>query len=95
MKLLWILALAILAWRLFFGRWPWQALLAGGQAQALSRARNLLGVRQDASREEIIEAHRKLITMVHPDRGGTNEQVHEANAARDTLLAAQAVRNKE
>jgi len=24
--------------------------------------------------------------MVHPDRGGTNEQVHEANAARDLLL---------
>ena len=24
--------------------------------------------------------------MVHPDRGGTAEQVHEANAARDLLL---------
>jgi DnaJ family protein C protein 19 len=24
--------------------------------------------------------------MVHPDRGGTNEQVHEAQAARDVLL---------
>jgi len=33
-----------------------------------------------------LEAHRRLITMVHPDRGGTNEQVHEANAARDLLL---------
>jgi len=27
-----------------------------------------------------------LIAMVHPDRGGTNGQVHEANAARDLLL---------
>jgi hypothetical protein len=25
--------------------------------------------------------------MVHPDRGGSNEAVHEANAARDLLLA--------
>jgi len=24
--------------------------------------------------------------MVHPDRGGSNGQVHEANAARDLLL---------
>jgi len=24
--------------------------------------------------------------MVHPDKGGTNEQVHEANAARDLLF---------
>jgi hypothetical protein len=24
--------------------------------------------------------------MVHPDRGGTNDKVHEANAARDLLL---------
>jgi hypothetical protein len=25
--------------------------------------------------------------VVHPDRGGTSDQVHEANAARDLLLA--------
>jgi curved DNA-binding protein CbpA len=52
------------------------------------RARNLLGVRPDANHAEIIEAHRRLLAMVHPDRGGTNEQVHEANAARDLLLDA-------
>lgn len=90
MKLLWILALAAIAWRIFRGKWPWQALFATERSHAVSSARILLGVRQDASREDIIEAHRKLISMVHPDRGGTNEQVHEANAARDILLAEQA-----
>ncbi|MFM6831362.1 MAG: molecular chaperone DnaJ, partial [Novosphingobium sp.] len=30
---------------------------------------------------------RRLIAQVHPDRGGSNEAVHEANAARDLLLA--------
>lgn len=90
MKLLWILALATLAWRLFFGRWPWQAMQATKQSQALSQARILLGVSKGASREEIIEAHRKLVAMVHPDRGGTNELVHEANEARDVLLAERA-----
>jgi DnaJ homolog subfamily C member 19 len=31
-------------------------------------------------------AHRRLIARIHPDRGGSTEQVHEANAARDLLL---------
>jgi len=43
-------------------------------------------VRANANREEILDAHRKLVAIVHPDRGGTNSQVHEANAARDLLL---------
>ena len=43
-------------------------------------------VKFEAERSEILEAHRRLITMVHPDRGGTNAQVHEANAARDLLI---------
>ena len=47
---------------------------------------NLELVQAEASHAEIIEAHKRLITMIHPDRGGTNEQVHEANAARDLLL---------
>ena len=38
------------------------------------------------NRDEIVEAHRRLLGMVHPDRGGTSAQVHEANAARDLLL---------
>ena len=91
-KLLWIALLLSVACRLFIGRWPWQLLSgsarsSGGlQKQALIQARALLGVREQASREDIIEAHRRLVAMVHPDRGGTNEQVHEANSARDLLL---------
>ena len=52
----------------------------------MSRARKLLALPANATREEINDAHRKLIATVHPDRGGTNEQVHEANAARDLLI---------
>ncbi len=48
----------------------------------------LLGTGDNPNREEIIDAHRKLIAMVHPDRGGSNGLVHEANAARDLLLDA-------
>lgn len=84
-KLLIFAVIAVLGWKLVTGRWPWQPK-SSTRKQAVFRARKLLGVRADARRTEIIEAHRRLIAMVHPDRGGTNEQVHEANAARDLLL---------
>ncbi|MCB2066675.1 MAG: J domain-containing protein [Erythrobacter sp.] len=68
------------------GRWPWEPAMSTRE-QALFRARRLLGVEARASRAEIIAAHRRLVAMVHPDKGGTNSQVHEANSARDLLLA--------
>lgn len=43
-------------------------------------------MRPDANRTDILSAHKRLVAMVHPDRGGSNEQVYEANAARDLLL---------
>jgi len=91
-RLLIILGLACLACKVMTGRWPWQLLgwEPGGAStrfRAEAQARALLGVPKGARRNEIIEAHKRLIAMVHPDRGGTNEQVHEANAARDLLLA--------
>ena len=85
LRLLILAALAIVAWRMLFGRWPWQPKLSA-RREAAARARKLLGVGAGAHRPEIIEAHKRLVAMVHPDRGGTNEQVHEANAARDLLL---------
>jgi len=86
-RFLFFAVLAVIGFKLLTGRWPWEFLLGNStRAQALSRARKLLGVRADASRTEIVEAHRRLVAIVHPDRGGTNDQVHEANAARDLLL---------
>jgi len=69
------------------GKWPWEYLKAKPtRGQAVFHARKLLAVREEADRSEILDAHKRLIAMVHPDRGGTNAQVHEANAARDLLL---------
>ena len=84
-KLIVFAVVAVLGWKLLTGRWPWEAKVSTRQ-QAIFRARKLLGVRANGNWQEIIEAHRRLVAMVHPDRGGTNEQVHEANAARDLLL---------
>ncbi len=79
-------AIVMLVWRLMTGRWPWQPKIDAHQRK-LAGARALLGVRADADRGTIMAAHRRHIAEVHPDRGGTDARVHEADAARDLLLA--------
>ncbi|GAB5348868.1 molecular chaperone DnaJ [Alteriqipengyuania sp. 357] len=69
------------------GRWPWDFLKPKPtSSQTVFRARKLLGVSAEAGHAQIIEAHKRLVRQVHPDMGGTAAQVHEANAARDTLI---------
>lgn len=87
MKFLFLAALACVAVKMLSGRWPWELIGPNAKEVAEKRARNLLGLRGDAGYDEIIDAHRRLIMKVHPDRGGTADAVHEANAARDLLLA--------
>ena len=86
-RLLFLVAVISIGCRWAFGKWPWEYMAAKPtRDQAVFRARKLLAVYEGATRPEILEAHKRLIAMVHPDRGGTNGQVHEANAARDLLL---------
>jgi len=84
-KLLLLAAVIVLGFKLVMGRWPWEPKVST-RAQAVFRARKLLGVAAAASREDVLTAHKRLVAIVHPDRGGSNAQVHEANAARDLLL---------
>ena len=86
-KLLVLLVLASIACRMLAGRWPWDLFRSATASSDEAQARAVLGVARAASATEIAEAHRRLISQVHPDRGGSNERVHEANAARDLLLA--------
>ncbi|XUU61296.1 molecular chaperone DnaJ [Erythrobacter sp. HA6-11] len=87
MRFVIIIAVVCVLCRWISGKWPWQFLTAQStRQQAIFKARKLLALRADASYEEIMAAHKRLIAMVHPDKGGTNDQVHEANAARDLLL---------
>lgn len=53
---------------------------------SLAEARSVLGVGEVASREEILEAHARLIRRTHPDAGGTDGLAAHLNAARDRLL---------
>lgn len=84
-RLLILVAIAVVLYRWIIGRWPWQKSLSAHD-RSLQRARGLLGVGAYASRNEIVAAHKRLVAAVHPDRGGSNAQVHEANAARDLLI---------
>lgn len=87
LKIVILLVILCVMFRWAFGKWPWD--LAKGpttRAQAIFKARKLLSVRENATREEISAAHKRQLAKVHPDRGGTAQQVHEADAARDLLF---------
>lgn len=87
MKYLLLAALACVAVKMLAGRWPWELWGPSAREAAEKRALALLGLPSGAGYDEIIDAHRRLLMKVHPDRGGTADAVHEANAARDLLLA--------
>ncbi len=88
LKIAIFLGLAVILYRYAIGKWPWAGLFAKPtRSQAVFNARKVLGVEAGASREDIKAAHKRLVAMVHPDKGGSNAQVHEANDARDLLLA--------
>ncbi len=53
-----------------------------------AEARAILGLGPDADADAIRAAHRRLVTALHPDKGGSEELTRRINAARDVLLKA-------
>jgi len=59
---------------------------ANNNPLAEDEAWQVLGLAPGASREDIIQAHKKLMQKLHPDRGGNDYLATKLNAARDLLL---------
>lgn len=90
-KILVAVAVGWLGWRLWngWGRPLPRSVKAAPRPPANpheAEARAVLGVAKDAGPDEIRAAHRRLITSIHPDRGGSPELTRQVNAARDVLL---------
>ena len=89
----WILGAAAIGGAAFLGGWR---ILIPARDQPekirkprnfeLDRARSLLGVRHDATREAINNAWRERLAEHHPDKGGDEQLAQMINRARDILL---------
>ncbi len=56
------------------------------RAMTLEEAASVLGLSIDAGADDIRAAHRKLITQIHPDKGGTDYLAAKINDARGIML---------
>ena len=58
----------------------------GRQAMSPDEAREVLGLKPGHTKEDVIQAHRRMMQKAHPDRGGSNYLAAQINKAKDTLL---------
>ena len=57
-----------------------------GAAMSREEALKVLGLGADASRQEVIDAHRRLMAKNHPDKGGSTYIAQQLNEAKQTLV---------
>lgn len=55
----------------------------------IDEAAAVLGISVDADEEKIRTTHKKLISQMHPDKGGTDYLASKINEARDIMISRQ------
>lgn len=58
----------------------------GPTAMSDDEAYQVLGLAPGANRNQVVDAHRRLIQKLHPDRGGSDYLAAKINQAKDVLL---------
>ncbi len=71
-----------------FASWFAKNFYDGGFEDKMSKreAALILGVRESATAERIKEAHRKILLLNHPDRGGSAHLAAKINEAKELLM---------
>ncbi|MCB9988687.1 MAG: J domain-containing protein [Rhodospirillales bacterium] len=75
----------VLAWWKHRNTPPAAAASSDSSSMTRAEALDVLGLEQDATKEEILAAYKKLVKKVHPDQEGSKWMTAKLNQARDIL----------
>ncbi len=59
----------------------------GRKTMSTEEAMEVLALKPGYSEDDVIQAHRRMMQKVHPDRGGSDYLASQINNAKDTLLS--------
>lgn len=65
---------------------PQQPAAPATQQMSQKEAFDILGLTEDATQEQVLEAHKRLMQKLHPDKGGSTHLASQLNQAKATLL---------